>query len=438
MRMVPSGAPVLTARAMRAAEIASGVPVPELMSRAGAMVAREVVRLAAGRAVLVVAGPGKNGGDAGIAAELATAAGLEVRTVAHDMLGHAAPAAVLVDGVFGTGLSRPLDRELSAQLARLASGAELVIAVDLPSGLDTDTGASLGAVRADVTIALGALKPAHLLGDGVARCGHLVLAELGLPVGSSVSTTVRPTLARPAVDAHKFSRGMVAVAGGAMPGAARLAARAAMHGGAGYVVLAGEARGGPDALVHRAFDDELLEDARVRALLVGPGLGRDDAARTTLDRALACDRPLVLDGDALSLLGRDAAGRLRVRTESTILTPHAAEFERMFGGGEGNKIQRTMAAAQDCGCVVVHKGADTVIARPDGSATVAANAPAWLASAGTGDVLAGIVASRLAASGEDPAAEAVWLHGRAAELAGPAFIADGLIDALPPAFAECL
>jgi hydroxyethylthiazole kinase-like uncharacterized protein yjeF len=280
-----------------------------------------------------------------------------------------------------------------------------------------------------VTVALGALKPAHVLGDGVALCGHVLLHDIGISAQSSWRTIVRPKLGAPAASAHKFTRGLVTVIGGAMPGAGRLAARAALHGGAGYAVLTG-ATGGPDALVHRDVD-AALADERTRALLIGPGLGRDEAARALLARALASPHPLVLDGDALTLIGRD----LPSRDAPTVLTPHAAEFARMFDR-DGSKIDQTLAAARTSRSVIVHKGADTVIAHPDGRVTVCAKAPSWLASAGTGDVLAGLVAARLALGGTPE--EAVWLHARAAALAGPALIADMLVDAIPAAIEECL
>lgn len=433
MRIIPSGAPILTAAAMRAAELGCGIPIPDLMQRAGAAVAREVARLAVGRPILVVAGPGKNGGDARIAASILADLGHDVAVCGIDDLSHAAPRSILVDGLFGTGLSSPLEPGVSQSLTELARAADLVIAIDLPSGLQTDTGASLGAPHAQVTIALGALKPAHVLGDGVAHCGHVILHDLGIAAVSDWRTIARPTLAPPTTAAHKFTRGMVAVVGGAMPGAARLAARAAMHGGAGYVVLTGNA-GGPDALVHRDFDDALLADDRVGALLIGPGLGR--GARATLDRAIASDRPLVIDGDALSMLGGDAIAILRRRATATILTPHTGEFDRMFGAGHGSKIDRTLAAAAATGCTIVHKGADTVVADPAGRVVVSAAASPWLASAGTGDVLAGLVAARLATGGRTE--DAVWLHMRAASIAGPALIADRLVDAIPAAMEECL
>ncbi|URW76470.1 NAD(P)H-hydrate dehydratase [Sphingomonas donggukensis] len=457
MRRVPEHAPIVTAAAMRAAEaaaFASGQSQREVMERAGAAVAVQVARLAAGRAILVLAGPGNNGGDAYVVARWlaerghdVTVAGLGAPTgVAAEMraawtgevtdLDTVAPRVVLVDGLFGTGVSRPLAADVARALARLRRGAAITIAIDLPSGIATDDGSDLEAAGADVTVALAALKPGHVLGDGAGASGHVLLADIGVPVASHWHTLARPSLEPPPRDAHKFTRGMVAVLGGAMPGASRLAARAAMAAGAGYVVLAGEDRGGPDALVHRTTDADLFGDPRIGALVCGPGLGRDAAASDLLDRALACERPLVLDGDALSLLGADAATRLRGK--HAILTPHSGEFDRMFGVGQGSKIDRTIAAAARIGCTIVHKGADTVIADPAGRVTVSAAAPTWLASAGTGDVLAGLVAARCAAGAADPASEAVWLHARAAALAGAGLIADGLIDHIGGAIEECL
>ncbi|UIJ43622.1 NAD(P)H-hydrate epimerase [Sphingomonas cannabina] len=449
MRRIPEGAPIVTAAAMRAAEegaFARGVSQDELMERAGASVALEVARLAGGRRILVLAGPGNNGGDAWVAARWLAGRGHDVNvaelpgkgegsagrmrarwTGAVTPLGEAAARPVLVDGLFGTGITRPLVPEVAASLARLTRAAELVVAIDIPSGVTTEG----DGLDVDVTVALGALKPEHVLGRGIARSGHVLLADIDVPVATDWRTIARPRLAAPEPGAHKYSRGMVGVIAGAMPGAARLAARAAMRC-AGYVVLAG-AEGGPDALVHREVED-LFDDERIGALVIGPGLGGGGSG--LLDKAIASDRALVLDGDALSILGNDAVDRLRARQAPTVLTPHSGEFTRMFGEGEGGKIERTLAAAGASGCTIVHKGADTVIASPGGSVVVEAAAPSWLASAGTGDVLAGLVAGRIAAGGS--AEEAVWLHARAAEIVGPALIADELIDALPRAIAECL
>lgn len=457
----PGGAPILRAdqmRALEAAAFANGVDQVALMERAGLAVAREVRRIAFDREILVLAGPGNNGGDAFVVARLLREWGLDVavaalsggRGVAADMraawgrpiedFDTVKPRAILVDGLFGIGLSRPLDPAVADRLRRLSHDA-FTVAIDVPSGIDSDAVDDFpGAGRADLTIALGTLKPAHVVSDAVARCGHVLLADLDLDLPAAPRTIARLPIAAPARDAHKYTRGLVTVLSGAMPGAARLAARAALSAGAGYVVLAGDAgQGGPDALVHRPIGDlaDLLADERLAAVLVGPGLGRDDTATRKVDAALASAAPLVIDGDAISLLGPAGIGRIAARTAPTWLTPHGGEFSRMFGTGNGNKIDRTVQAALQARATIVHKGPDTVIASPDGTATIAPHAPSWLSTAGTGDVLAGILAARLHPGGTEAAVQGVWLHGRAARLAGPAFVADALVDHLGQAIAEC-
>ncbi|WP_066806580.1 NAD(P)H-hydrate dehydratase [Sphingomonas asaccharolytica] len=463
--MIPTeGLPIVTAATMRAAEeavFAGGVPQSELMECAGAAVAREAARFAMGRPALVLAGPGNNGGDAWVAARLLRDGGHDVMVAA---LGEAkegaaatmrakwagkvvdladAPARpIVVDGLFGTGLTRPLAPDVVGQLQRLVAAAQFTLAIDLPSGMDTDHGRDLGAAGATVTLALGALKPSHLLGEGLGRCGHLLLADIGIPTATHWRTVAMPRLSEPGPRSHKYTRGLVVILEGHMPGAARLASNAALHGGAGYVVRVGEDDGqGPNAVVHRPITefDKLLDDDRAGAVVIGPGLGHEEDMRGKLDAAIASARPLVLDGDALSLIGRDV-GRLSGRAAPTCLTPHSGEFDRMFGEGRGSKIDRTLAAAAEAGAVIVHKGADTVIATPQGDIRVYAGGSPWLSTAGTGDVLAGLLGARLA-GGVAPlaAAEAaVWLHGRAGQLAGPAFAADDLIPCLPRAIAECL
>ncbi|WP_431470514.1 NAD(P)H-hydrate dehydratase [Sphingosinithalassobacter sp. LHW66-3] len=468
MMRIPSGAPILTAAAMVAAEqavFASGVSQEALMERAGAAVAREAARFAVGRHVLVLAGPGNNGGDAYVVARHLAEAGcdVEVAALGAPKAGAAAamrarwagptvalidarPRRLLIDGLFGTGMTRPLDEDVAEALARLVAAADFALAIDVPSGLDTDSGATLGAPRGiGATVALGALKPAHLLGDGLERCGHLFLADIGVPVAGDWRTAARPRIAPPAVHAHKYTRGLVVVLEGAMPGAARLAARAALAGGAGYCILTGKQveQGGPDALVRRTVSNveelrALLDDDRIAALVAGPGLGRDSWARTLLAEALRSPHPLVLDGDALTLVGSDGLDAVRERAARLWLTPHTGEFDRLFGSGEGSKIERTLAAARDTGATILHKGGDTVVATPQGQVRVLAGASSWLSTAGTGDVLAGLLAAWLP-HGHDAAAEAaVWLHGRAAQRAGPAFHADTLIPHIPEAIAECL
>jgi len=464
--MIPiEGLPIVRAAAMRAAEeavFASGVPQADLMERAGAAVAREAARLAMGRQVLVLAGPGNNGGDAWVAARLLAKSGHDVMVAALGEAKEGAAAAmraqwtgkvvdlaeaparsIVVDGLFGTGLTRPLAADVAGHLQRLVTAAHFTLAIDLPSGMDTDLGRDLGTAGATVTLALGAFKPAHLLGDGLDRCGHVLLDDIGIPIATAWRTVAMPRLSAPASHSQKYTRGLVAILEGRMPGAARLAANAALHGGAGYVVRIGDDDDsqGPNAIVHRPMAEfaKLLEDDRTGALVIGPGLGRDGDVSARLDAAIASPRPLVLDGDALSLIGRDV-GKLRNRAAPTCLTPHSGEFDRLFGEGKGSKIDRTLTAAAEAGAVIVHKGADTVIATPEGDVRVYAGGSPWLSTAGTGDVLAGLLGARLA-GGVAPlaAAEAaVWLHGRAAQLAGPAFAADDLIPCLPRAIAECL
>ncbi len=464
MNRLPSAAPILSAAAMSDAEavaFAAGVDQDDLMERAGLAVAQMVQRVAIGRAVLVLAGPGNNGGDAFVVARLLYQWGHDVIVAALPGSGEGsaarmrarwrggttslaeAPArAVLVDGLFGTGLNRPVVAEIAAPLAALVAAADTVVAIDMPSGCDADARQDLaGAARADVTVALGAVKPVHVA--DLPRCGTVVLADLGIDLPDTVRTIARLVIAAPDADAHKYRRGLVAVLGGTMPGASRLAARAALSAGAGYVVLAGDgAPGGPDALVHRPVDSdaaltELVGDERLAALLVGPGLGRDAAAARLIDAAMASSAPLVLDGDALSLLGTAGVDQIARRRGPTWLTPHAGEFSRMFPEVSGNKIEATLAAASAARATIVHKGPETVIATPEGRAVVAAGASSWLSTAGTGDVLAGILAARLRPGQAAAAEQAVWLHGRAARLAGPAFVADALIDHLPAAISEC-
>lgn len=462
--MIPPGAPIVTAAQMRAAEAEAFRFMTQLeaMERAGAAVAREAARFALGRPILVLAGPGNNGGDAYVAARLLKSWGHDVTVAtcgapttdaARAMLEawggpvaslyEARPKPVLVDGLFGIGMTRPLERGVAAVFAELVSAAEFKLAIDMPTGIETDTGENLGARKMDATVALGALKPGHVLGRGLECSGHIVLADIGVAVQSQWHSVSRPKLKTPGAQDHKYSRGMVVVVEGAMPGAARLAARAAMAGGAGYVVLAGpDAPAGPDALVHHPVNNgddltDVLKDDRIGAVVIGPGLGRDRRAEGMLKAALASQRPLVIDGDGCSLLGKSAAAWLQRRTAATWLTPHAAEFARMHEG-EGSKIDLTAAFAAEGRATVLHKGADTVIANPRGEVRVLADGSPWLSTAGTGDVLAGLLGAQVAATNKRAAEAAAWLHARAAQLASPVFIADALIDHLPKAVSECL
>lgn len=450
---------------MRAAEqalIDEGETVSTLMERAGRGAADYVRRVAAGRRVTVLCGPGNNGGDGYVIARVLGEAGVPVQVVAplapateaareaRAKWGGAtvedAAGAVLVDCLFGSGLSRPLDARLAELLGRLAGRHEQRIAIDLPSGVDSDSGALLneGLPEYQLTIALGAWKFAHWLMPAAARMGARRLVEIGVATEPDAARLIgRPRLAPPPAEAHKYSRGLLAVIGGAMPGAGLLAARAAMLAGAGYVKLLADRHpaGAPDALVvDTAPLDRALEDRRIDALLIGPGLGRGEGEKARLLKALSADLPTVCDADALVLLAPDDLPR---RSAPLVLTPHAGEFAALcaaFGLGEAPRAERVARLADATGAIIVAKGPDTLVAAPGEPLRIAPPATSWLSIAGTGDVLAGIIASRLAA-GELPAeaaAQGVWLHGEAARRCRVPFTAEDLIDAIPEAYAACL
>jgi hydroxyethylthiazole kinase-like uncharacterized protein yjeF len=455
--------PILTADETRAAEqavFATGVTVEAVMERAGAAVAEATWRFGGHHPVLVLCGPGNNGGDGYVVARVLRERGLAVRIAATgeprtdaarfmrgkwdgpvEALADAEPAYVLVDALFGTGLARSLDPAVAEPFERLAQAATRRIAVDLPSGVGTDDGALLGPpISFDVTVALGTLKPAHRLQPAVSLMGYVVVADIGLSLTSDLHEIAQPHLPKPGPADHKYTRGHVVVAGGAMPGASLLSAMAAQRSGAGYVTLVGDGASGPASIVHKNTDlASVLQDDRVGAVVIGPGLGRDRTGRNLLDKALLGGRPLVLDADALMLLGGGGLGRLSRLPTLPILTPHDGEFTSLFGDLPGSRIDRARAAAKRARAVVILKGPDTIVAAPDGRAAIGAPAPSWLASAGTGDVLAGITGACLA-RGLDPfdaACAAIWLHAEAARRAGPALIADDLIGHLSSVLGSC-
>ena len=458
----PTPRPILTAAEVRAAEeraIVAGSSVEALMERAGLGIAEAAWRFAGDMPALILCGPGNNGGDGYVAARFLRERGVPVRLAAFtgprtpaaeaacrawdgpvERLEEAGPAPLVIDALFGTGLGRPLDAPVAAALGRLVAGARRSIAVDLPSGVASDDGRLLGDVpRFDLTVTLGTLKPAHLLGEAAPRCGRVVVADIGLgAIDARLHEVARPSLATPGPDDHKYSRGKLSVVAGAMPGAILLAATAAQRCGAGYVELLGNpGEGAPHALVRRDWQEDALDDPRIGAILIGPGLGHDRRARDRLDAVFGAGRPMVIDADALTLLGR---GGLRRLAGEHVLTPHWGEFVRLFGDDGRDRLAQARAAAQRAGAVVVLKGAASIVAHPDGRAAIAPVAPSWLASAGTGDVLAGIIGALLAGGRApfDAAQAALWLHAEAARIAGPFLIADDLVAALPAAAAACL
>ena len=450
-----TGRPILTVEAMRAAEqraIDGGTKVEELMERAGAALAEAVYRFAGLLPVLVLCGPGNNGGDGYVASRHLTERGVKVRVAAlsepksdaaqwarsqwagdvEQLSDETKAAPAIIDALFGTGLKRGLDENVARQLARLCGDAVVRIACDVPSGVETDSVVELSDVPSfDLTVTFGALKPAHRLHPAMHKCGRVVLGDIGIEADSQWHEIAPPTL--PALDpgGHKYTRGLVHMLAGKMPGAIALAAKAAAHGGAGYVRVSTSRSidGVPSSVVQT--DTAKVDDERIGCLLVGPGMG-DIPQVLTL--ALTSNAPKVLDADAIAYLGEPE----RLRGQDAIITPHEGEFRKLFGDIEGSKADRALEAARRSGAVVVFKGPDTLVAAPDGRVGFSPPAPAWLATAGTGDVLAGLTAA-LRARGL-PAFEAacagVWLHGRAAEIAGPQMIADDLAEAITAAIAD--
>ena len=447
--------PILTADAMRAAEqaaIDAETSVEELMERAGAALAEAAYRFAGPVPALILCGPGNNGGDGYVAARHLAERGVEVRVAAlTDPKGDAAKwarsqwrgdvepldegtaaAPLVIDALFGTGLKRGLEESVSNQLVRLSDAAIVKIACDLPSGTETDGGAELSAVPAfDMTVTFGALKPAHLLHPAMHKCGRLVLADIGIQVDDTWHEIGPAQLPPLDPGGHKYSRGLVHALVGTMPGAIALAAKAAARAGAGYVRMSTSKPidGLPSAIVQ--IDSAPVNDERIACLLVGPGLG--DVPQV-LTLALTSKAPKVIDADAITHVGEPK----RLRGQDAILTPHEGEFRKLFGDLPGSKPDRALEAARRSGAVVVYKGPDTLIAAPDGRLGFAPCAHPWLASAGTGDVLAGIVAAMRARGlpAFEAACAAVWLHGRAADIAGPQLIADDLVEAVPAAIAS--
>jgi len=429
--------------------IDTGTSVQTLMERAGAALAEAVYRFAGKMPALILVGPGNNGGDGYVAARHLRERGVEIRVAAIaepkseackwardqwngdvEVLGTTTkPAHLFIDALFGTGLKKGLETSVLEQLSRLSNEARIAIACDLPSGVDSDSGRELSLVPAcDLTVTFGALKPAHRLFPAMNKCGRVVLADIGVEASSDWHEIGMPDLPPLDPGGHKYSRGLVHALAGKMPGAIALAANAAARSGAGYVRVSTSLRidGLPASIVQT--DTATLSDERIGCILVGPGLGDIPQVLTLALTSLA---PKVIDADAITHLGEPE----RLRGQDAILTPHEGEFERLFGKLEGSKAERALEAARRSGAVIVYKGPDTLVAAPDGRLGFAPPAPSWLASAGTGDVLAGMIAALRARglAGFEAACAAVWLHGRAAEIAGPHMIADDLVHAVPAA-----
>lgn len=473
--------------------IAGGTPGTVLMERAGRAVADVVARRPLSSRVLILCGPGNNGGDGFVAARVLVQRGFRVRVALlgdrEALRGDAAWAAdgwagpieaaeavdpadcdILVDALFGAGLARDLDGAAREIVERLGASGRPIIAVDLPSGLDGATGQVRGAAaKAAETVTFFRRKPGHLLMPGRLLCGPVRVADIGIPEAvlakiapdtfANVPATWQNAFPVPRVEGHKYGRGHgIIVSGGAWTaGAARLSARGALRAGAGLVTVAcpREARdvhaASYAALMARPADSatelaQLLGDSRFNAVLLGPGLGVGEEAREKLCVAAAPHRAVVVDADAITSFAGDPGALAGVLTgaRGAVLTPHDGEFARLFSGDEdvmaegASKLARARTAARRLGAVLVLKGPDTVVAAPDGRATIAENAPPYLATAGAGDVLAGFICGLLAQGmpAFEAASAAVWLHGEAAREAGPGLIADDLPEFLRPVYAR--
>jgi len=468
--------------------IAGGIAGRALMENAGRAVA-DCVAAVPGRAVAVVAGPGNNGGDGFVAARLLAERGRSVRVLLvgevgrltgdagaaagqwHGPVESATPrglagAEIIVDALFGAGLDRPVVG-LPRDMIKAMNAANVpIIAVDLPSGINGTSGAVMGmAVNATETMTFFRRKPGHLLLPGRLHCGRLHVADIGIP--ASVLDHIKPrtfadepalwrsSFPVPRTEGHKYSRGHAVVVSGGLPttGAARLAARGALRAGAGLVTIASPR----EALAVNATENvavmvrpvdgaaelsAFLADHRRNAVVLGPGGGVGPDMRELVAAALASDAAVVLDADALTSFAGNVAALteaiVKRGSRSVVLTPHEGEFYRLFNAINENtnvnsKLEKARLSARLSSAIVLFKGPDTVIAAPDGRAAIAANAPPTLATAGSGDVLAGIIAGLLAQGmpGFEAAAAAAWLHGEAANEFGPGLISEDLPDRLP-------
>src|ERR1700716_1282276 len=486
---------VLTTTEMEQADrltIAGGTPGFALMLSAGQAVAQAAMDLVEQGPILVVAGGGNNGGDGFVAAAEMAARGRDVSVILlceRDTLkGDAALAArgwknpvlpfnpqaigapaLIIDALFGAGLNRPVKGDPLTMIEAINATGVPVLSVDLPSGINGSSGAVMGAaVRATETVTFFRRKPAHLLLPGRLHCGRVRVADIG--IDAAVLGEIRPATFEnvpqawqnsfpvPRIDGHKYARGhAVAVSGDiASTGAARLSARGALRAGAGLVTLASPSdalavnAAALTAVMVCAIDTvvefaELLNDKRLNACVIGPGAGVGERTRDLVLTALSAQPHLVLDADALtSFAGMpdQLFQAIKASQDQQVgLTPHEGEFPRLFSDISNkhpyrSKLERVRAAAERPGAIVLLKGPDTVVASPGGRATISANAPPWLATAGAGDVLAGMISGILAQG--VPAFEAAcmgtWMHGEAGREAGPGLIAEDLPEVLPAVF----
>jgi hydroxyethylthiazole kinase-like uncharacterized protein yjeF len=457
--------------------IAAGTPGSTLMQRAGEAVAGEIARRFSPRPVTILCGPGNNGGDGFVVAHELAGSGWPVRVALYGNLqelrgdarfhaqrwtGGVEPltpkavegAALIVDALFGSGFSRTLDARVLGTLAFATQGCIPIIAVDLPSGVMGDSGETHGAARALCSVTFARKKPGHLLLPGRDLCGEVVIADIGIPA-AVIDALLIDTWENDAVlwkgklpqlkpSDNKYGRGHALLYGGyPVTGAARMAARAAARSGAGLTTIAVPdqalaiyASALTSVMVQPLSDpgdfERLLSDARYTAFLIGPGAGVNDATRARALKLLQTAKPVLLDADAISVFAAQSEVLFQAIRGPCVITPHEGEFKRLFDAA-GDKLTRARAAARRSGAIIVLKGSDTVIAAPDGRAIINSNAPPTLATAGSGDVLGGLILGLLA-QGMDAffaAAAGVWMHGAAAAEFGPGLLAEDLPDLIP-------
>lgn len=486
---------LLTVEEMQEADrltIAGGTEGFVLMQHAGRAVADAAAALSPSGPIVVVAGRGNNGGDGFIAAADLLARGRDVSVLllcsrdslkgdaaraAQEWKGEVLPCApqslgdpaLIIDALFGAGLDRPVKGDAATIIEAINACDVSVLAVDLPSGINGTSGEVMGvAIAATQTVTFFRRKPGHFLLPGRLHCGEVHVADIG--IAADVLDTIGPRTFEnvpelwreafpvPRIDGHKYARGHALVVSGgvAATGAARLAARSALRAGAGLVTLIspsdalGVNAAALTAVMIRAADTpkqfaKLLEDKRLNACVIGPGAGMGSHTRDFVLEILSARRSCVLDADALTSFAdhpEQLFDAIRNARSQIVLTPHEGEFARLFksemADASLSKLERTRMAATQSGAVVLLKGPDTVVAAPNGRASIASNAPPWLATAGAGDVLAGIIGGLLAQGVDafDAASIGVWMHGEAAHQFGPGLIAEDLSETLPEVFAD--